>query len=199
MIAIILIVATLLGVIFGAAGYPFGAIEAVGVTIFVGLSVDYILHAAHGYSESKKFTRKDKVTEMLTRLGISIVGGGLTTAGSCIFLFFCHIFLFVQLGVMLFFNCLIALFFAQFFLSSALMVMGPLEDQGTLRWCTPGGCCKGKCSCQKKVNAATVVTPMTPQVATLKHSAAYPVSQTDAERKSMEQKVQSGSADTWDI
>ena len=59
MLAIVLIVATLLGVIFGIAQYPFGAIEAVGVTIFVGLSVDYCLHTAHGYSGSKSASRKN--------------------------------------------------------------------------------------------------------------------------------------------
>ena len=194
MLAIVLIVATLLGVIFGGFGYPFGAIEAVGVTIFVGLSVDYILHAAHGYSESKKITRKDKVTDSLTRLGISIVGGGLTTAGSCIFLFFCHIFLFVQLGVMLFFNCLIALFFAQFFLSSALMVIGPLEDQGTILWCVTGGCFKCKCG-NKNANAATLVTPITTKGETVEPPPAPP----GPPMINTEQKLQLRKQPTWDI
>jgi hypothetical protein len=219
MLSIVLIVATLLGIIFGAAGYPFGAIEAVGVTIFVGLSVDYILHAAHGYSESKKTGRKDKVTDMLTRLGISIVGGAITTAGSCIFLFFCHIFLFVQLGVMLFFNCLIALFFAQLFLSAMLMVIGPLEDQGSPRWCITGGCCKGMLFvCKKdktddaawdgKKSSATAVTAVMPITADaqpvidggLKGLAPNsPIDQTDAERKGMEESVANGSVQSWEI
>jgi predicted RND superfamily exporter protein len=111
MLAIFLIVASLMGIIFGIAGYPFGAIEAVGITIFVGLSVDYCLHTAHGYAGSAFTTRKERVQDMLTKLGVSIAGAAVTTAGSCIFLFFCHIFLFLQLGVMLFANCLIAVVF----------------------------------------------------------------------------------------
>jgi len=142
MLAIVLIVATLLGVIFGIAQYPFGAIEAVGVTIFVGLSVDYCLHTAHGYSGSKSVTRKDKVMDMLTSLGISIAGAAVTTAGSCIFLWFCHIFLFVQLGVMLFANCLIAILFSLFFLSALLMIGGPLGKQGELLHTLTCKCCK---------------------------------------------------------
>lgn len=207
MVSIVLIVATLLGIIFGIAGYPFGAIEAVGVTIFVGLSVDYILHAAHGYSESKKTQRRDKVTDMLTRLGISIVGGAATTAGSCIFLFFCHIFLFVQLGVMLFCNCLIALFFAQLFLSSTLMVMGPLEDQGSFLWCLKGGCCRcmaGVCRKDSAVvaPAANNVVPATNNIQPVLGNASQTtqvVEQTDEERKGMEKQVESGSVESWEI
>ena len=215
MLSIVLIVATLLGIIFGAAGYPFGAIEAVGVTIFVGLSVDYILHAAHGYSESKQTGRKNKVTDMLTRLGISIVGGALTTAGSCIFLFFCHIFLFVQLGVMLFCNCLIALFFAQLFLSSILMVMGPLEDQGSPRWCLTGGCCKGMLDMCKRnqtadaevaAPATTAVVPITTEVQPViddgfKALEPPPLSidQTEEERKGMEERVANATVQSWEI
>jgi len=185
------------------------------VTIFVGLSVDYILHAAHGYSESKQTGRKNKVTDMLTRLGISIVGGALTTAGSCIFLFFCHIFLFVQLGVMLFCNCLIALFFAQLFLSSILMVMGPLEDQGSPRWCLTGGCCKGMLDMCKRnqtadaevaAPATTAVVPITTEVQPViddgfKALEPPPLSidQTEEERKGMEERVANATVQSWEI
>lgn len=37
-----------MGFLFAIVGFEFGAIEAVGVTIFVGMSVDYCLHVAHG-------------------------------------------------------------------------------------------------------------------------------------------------------
>ena len=48
MLTIVLIVITLMGFLFAVVGFQFGAIEAVGVTIFVGMSVDYCLHIAHG-------------------------------------------------------------------------------------------------------------------------------------------------------
>merc|ERR1711918_32234 len=54
------------------------------------------------------------------------------TAGSTVFLFFCHIWLFVQLGIMMFFNTLLALFFTFFFLSTLLMIAGPTGDCGDL-------------------------------------------------------------------
>ena len=63
------------------------AIEAVGVTIFVGMSVDYCLHTAHAYSHSESETRRGKVTDALTHMGISILGAFVTTVGSTVFLF----------------------------------------------------------------------------------------------------------------
>merc|ERR1711871_39042 len=132
MLAIMLIVVTLMGVVFGIFMWPFGAIEAVGVTIFVGMSVDYCLHTSHGYTHSHEVSAKDRVTDAITHLGISIIGGAVTTAGSTVFLFFCHIWLFVQLGIMMFFNTLLALFFTFFFLSTLLMIAGPTGDCGDL-------------------------------------------------------------------
>jgi len=115
----------------------------VGITIFVGLSVDYCLHTAHGYSGSPFNSRKERVQDMLTKLGISIAGAAITTAGSCIFLFFCHIFLFLQLGVMLFANCLIAVVFSLFFLSALMMVAGPLGRCGEIGYTLTCGCFRG--------------------------------------------------------
>jgi hypothetical protein len=87
MAAIFMIVVTLLGILFGMLGWTFGAIEAVGVTIFVGMSVDYCLHTAHAYSHSESETRRGKVTDALTHMGISILGAFVTTVGSTVFLF----------------------------------------------------------------------------------------------------------------
>ena len=149
------------------------------------------------------------------RLRKDLLGGALTTAGSCIFLFFCHIFLFVQLGVMLFCNCLIALFFAQLFLSSILMVMGPLEDQGSPRWCLTFGCCKGMLGMCKRNQTAgaevstpttTAVVPITPEAQPViddgfKALEPPPLSidQTEEERKGMEDRVANASVQSWEI
>ena len=95
MVAILLIVITLLGTLLGPAfNYTFGAIEAVGVTVFIGMSVDYALHIAHGYHSSQHKTRLEKVRATLTHLGVSILGGAITTGGSAVFLLFCKIYFF---------------------------------------------------------------------------------------------------------
>eukprot|EP00943_MAST-04B_sp_MAST-4B-sp1_P003931 g3931.t1 len=116
MLTIVLIVSTLLGFLFAIMKYTFGAIEAVGVTIFVGMSVDYALHMAHGYHAIHEKTRYGKVKGALTHLGVSILGGAITTAGAAIFLFFCHLYFFIQLGTMMFMNTTLALYFSLFFM-----------------------------------------------------------------------------------
>merc|ERR1712072_846866 len=125
MFAIMMIVVTLLGFLFGIMGFTFGAIEAVGVTIFVGMSVDYCLHLAHGYHHSSHSTRREKIQDALTHLGVSIVMGAITTGGAAIFLFFCYLYLFYQLGMMMFFNTMFALYFSLVFLSAMLVAAGP--------------------------------------------------------------------------
>ena len=137
MLTIVLIVITLMGFLFAVAGFTFGAIEAVGVTIFVGMSVDYCLHVAHGYHSSASRTRKDKTTESLTALGVSILGAAMTTASSSAFLFPCRIYLFIQLGVMLVSNTILAVFFALVFLVAMLMIAGPVRvsPQHHRQWC----------------------------------------------------------------
>merc|ERR1711871_1192105 len=130
MAAIFMIVVTLLGLLFGILGWTFGAIEAVGVTIFVGMSVDYCLHTAHAYSHSESKTRRGKVTDALTHMGISILGAFITTAGSTLFLFPTHIYLFYQLGLMMFANTVLAVLFSFFFLSTTLMAAGPTHGCG---------------------------------------------------------------------
>ena len=132
MMAIILIVVTLLGFLFGILGWTFGAIEAVGVTIFVGMSVDYCLHTAHGYAHSASNTRNGKVTDALTHIGVSILGAFVTTAGSTLFLFPTWIYLFYQLGVMMFANTVLAVLFSFFFLSTILMTCGPTHGCGQI-------------------------------------------------------------------
>jgi predicted RND superfamily exporter protein len=48
-----------------AMGVKFGVIEALSLSITVGLSVDYIIHLAHAYNVSTDTTRKLKSQSML--------------------------------------------------------------------------------------------------------------------------------------
>ena len=97
-VTIVLIVLTLMGFMLVVLQWPFGAIEAISVTIFVGFSVDYQLHLAHSYAESKCKTRYGKTREALALTGISVVSAALTTLGAATFLFFCRIRVFQNFG-----------------------------------------------------------------------------------------------------
>jgi hypothetical protein len=117
--------------------WKFGAIEAVGVIFFVGLSVDYCLHINHSYNMALATTRYKKVQETLQQLGFAVFGGAMTTIGCAIFLWPCYIYLFVQLGVMIFTNMLLALIYSFLFLCPLLIVAGP-----TGYFCSFYACCR---------------------------------------------------------
>ena len=129
-----MIVVTLMGLLFSVANYPFGAIEAVGVTIFVGMSVDYSLHLGHAYNHSPGRTTKSRVRDALSTIGVSIFGGAITTAGASFFLLWCRIFLFVQLGVMMLSNTVTAFVYTLACLSACLAIIGPVKKCVCLRF-----------------------------------------------------------------
>merc|ERR1712146_541458 len=81
---------------------------------------------AHGYHGAHGETRYKKIRHALTHLGVSIIGGAGTTAGAAIFLFFCHMYLFIQLGTMMFMNTLLALYYSVVFMVALLAIIGPL-------------------------------------------------------------------------
>jgi len=112
--------------------WEFGAIQAIGLTTFMGMSIDYVLHMAHGYNSAHGTTRKEKVQEALVHMGSALLGGAITTAGATAFLFPTWIYLFHQMGVMLFVNVLIALFYTFFFLAPLLDICGPVGECGDL-------------------------------------------------------------------
>ena len=162
MFAIMMIVVTLLGFLFGIMGFTFGAIEAVGVTIFVGMSVDYCLHLAHGYHHSSGKTRLEKVRDAMTHLGVSIVMGAITTGGAASFLLMCYLYLFFQLGVMMLMNTVLALFFSLVYLAAILAIAGPTNNLCYV-YAWPRLCCRGLfCLCLKKGSekASTAVAPV---------------------------------------
>eukprot|EP00927_Polykrikos_kofoidii_P056539 TRINITY_DN50638_c0_g1_i1.p1 TRINITY_DN50638_c0_g1~~TRINITY_DN50638_c0_g1_i1.p1 ORF type:complete len:1323 (+),score=185.33 TRINITY_DN50638_c0_g1_i1:33-3971(+) len=132
---IILVVCVLFAFMFYVMGYAFGAVEAIGSIIFVGMSIDYCLHLAHGYHVVFASDRQTKVQSVLTQLGPSILGGAFTTLSSTVFLLPCKIILFAQLGAMLFANALFSVLFTFLFLAPLLMVAGPLRNQGEVCCC----------------------------------------------------------------
>lgn len=73
--------------IIWARGWEFGTFESMNSIIIIGLSVDYVVHLANAYVENVKETRYERTREMLTIMGVSVLGGGCTTLGAGLFLF----------------------------------------------------------------------------------------------------------------
>jgi hypothetical protein len=83
------IILTLLCVMCNVLGWPLGAVEAISVTIFVGLAVDYVLHVVHAYAHAPFADRAQKVEHALAHIAPSICSSAVTTFGSSVFLFGC--------------------------------------------------------------------------------------------------------------
>ena len=56
----VLCISTLFGIMISVLKWEFGPLEAIFLTTFVGLSVDYIVHVAHAYTQSLAGTRRQR-------------------------------------------------------------------------------------------------------------------------------------------
>jgi hypothetical protein len=115
--------------------WPFGAVEVLGLIVFVGYSITYSLHIAHQYGMHTKATegigglntrRQKAVHHALEKMSSAVAGSALTTLGSSFFLFFCTMAIFVKLASVLFAVTFFACLFALVALPSALLVAGPI-------------------------------------------------------------------------
>jgi len=104
--------------------WPFGAMEALSITIFVGLACDYCLHIAHAFMHSPAANDKLKAREALTKVGKSVLGAAITTVSSSVCLLFCVIVFFNKMGIIIIVNSIGSLFFALVFFPSLLSVGG---------------------------------------------------------------------------
>jgi hypothetical protein len=129
------IVACLLAFMVVWMQWSFGAIEAIALTIFVGFSVDYCLHLAHAYNEADYAFSFLKMRQSLTHTGVSVFSAAVTTIGSATFLVFCDIQIFVQMGLLIGCNTVLAIIFSLGIFASLMMGCGPTGNCGTWKCC----------------------------------------------------------------
>lgn len=125
-------------------GYKFDVVASILIVMIVGMSVDYAAHLVHFYNEMGG-TRYAKVQGALHGVGISVIGGALTTAGAAAPLLFTrHFTFFKEMGFFIFFTALFGIFFSFLQLVPILMVCGPEGKTGDVRhlaaraWATLG-------------------------------------------------------------
>ena len=96
------------------------------VSVLQGFSVDYVLHIAHKYNEAHEYHSSFlKMRAAITSIGPSIISASITTTGSSIFLVFCQIYIFQQMGWLLIVNTVFAIGVAMLIFSSVLSLIGP--------------------------------------------------------------------------
>ena len=104
----------------------FGPVESLGVSIFVGLSSNYLLHIAHAYHTSKIKERSIKIQRAVFIVGSPILCSSLSTIGGSAFLFACRTWLLTELGILICTVIALSLIFSMGFLLALLSTIGPL-------------------------------------------------------------------------
>lgn len=114
------------------AGWKLGILESLNLTLVVGLAVDYVVHLADGYVRSQKHSRGDRVRDTLGHVGISVLSGACTTIGASIFMLFARILFFFQFGIFMFCTIGLSIFYALFFFTTVLALVGPEGNTGSI-------------------------------------------------------------------
>jgi predicted RND superfamily exporter protein len=125
-------------------------LESLNLVLVVGLSVDYVVHLAEGYSRSAHNDRLGRTRDALEEVGISVLSGAATTLGASMFLLFAQILFFTEFGVFMFSTILFSILYALGFFITLIALIGPQNEFGSLkpfyRWCAK------KCGCNKSSN-----------------------------------------------
>jgi len=110
----------------------FGPVESLGVSIFVGLSSNYLLHIAHAYHTSKIKERSIKIQRAVFVVGSPILWSSLSTIAGSAFLFACRTWLLTELGILICTVIALSLIFSMGFLLALLSAIGPLPISSKL-------------------------------------------------------------------
>eukprot|EP00736_Rhodelphis_marinus_P004406 Rmarinus@m.19792 len=138
-----------------------GPIEAINFIMVIGLSVDYSVHLAEAYLHGGAQTRKDRTDGMLTRLGVSVVSGCVSSLGSSFFMFFAPLLFFPKFAGFIFCTLSFSLVYALSFMAAVLYCFGPEGTQGSWRlllgkWVRLGGA-------RTKTNPTDLTDPAGPE------------------------------------
>merc|ERR1712057_95528 len=130
-LTIVGILASVLGAMV-ALGWELGTIESVCLTILAGFSVDYVVHLAHAFVQAEKKERLDKVRSALDEIGVSVLGGMLTSASAAVALMICQLQFFHKFGVFLMLTVSISWIWANVGFMASMALLGP--DDSTPLW-----------------------------------------------------------------
>jgi len=97
------------------------------------MAIDYAVHLAHFYNEAGG-TRYEKAQAALHGVGVSVLGGAITTMGAGVPLFLCVVIFFWTLANFIFFVAFSAIILSFSFLVPIFMICGPQDEQGDLRF-----------------------------------------------------------------
>jgi len=131
-IFMVLFVVTALLAFMVLMNWTMGAVEAVCLSIIVGMSVDYALHIGHALVHSDYFDRVGRARDSITMVGMSVLGGATTTVGSMVVLMFCTIHTFVVMGLIMIMTIVWSVLASMGTMLCASSMIGPQGHQGDI-------------------------------------------------------------------
>jgi|TARA_B110000261_G_scaffold51848_1_gene61310 hypothetical protein len=123
-VSLVAIVVSVLGV-FSLAGWSLGIVEAVSITILVGLSCDFSLHLAEAFTTSGHKERELRAKHAVGKVGKPVVAAGFTTFFAVIPMLGCTIRVLNKFGAIIPACIVFSLFFCLHLFVPLLMVFGP--------------------------------------------------------------------------
>mmetsp|Transcript_15763 Transcript_15763/g.54749 ORF Transcript_15763/g.54749 Transcript_15763/m.54749 type:complete len:449 (-) Transcript_15763:1082-2428(-) len=120
------------------AGWEVGVTESITIILTVGLSIDYVAHLAVAYQEavvdetdkSAAQVREERVRFAMEHLGVSVLGGAATTAGSIVFLLTATMIFMSRFGQILLGATAFSFVFAHTLFLPLCLVAGPTHGRG---------------------------------------------------------------------
>jgi hypothetical protein len=109
-----------------------GIIETIGLSIAVGMSVDYTVHIVNAYNNCPYSDREQRIRYSMTYMGISITLGMIATNLAAAFLLLCVITFFTGFGTFIVMTIFYSWLSAFFILCPLLMVIGPEGNAGEI-------------------------------------------------------------------
>mmetsp|Transcript_69995 Transcript_69995/g.221775 ORF Transcript_69995/g.221775 Transcript_69995/m.221775 type:complete len:1002 (+) Transcript_69995:1304-4309(+) len=130
-VTILGIVASVLGIgVALVVGWDFGISESISSVILIGFSVDYCVHLAGAYVESKRVTRFDRMQDSLTHMGISVTAGAGTTMLSGAILWACTLTFFTKFAFLIVSTIFCSYVWSVMFFTACLFLAGPENGRG---------------------------------------------------------------------
>lgn len=125
------IISMLMGVI-QLFGWKFGLVESICVIVFVGISVDYVVHICHQYIHSIENDRISRMNNAYKQMGATVVGGALTSCFSGIFLVMCEAESLNKFGMLLLTTIIASMLTSLVWLPSLAFFLGPEGSNGNI-------------------------------------------------------------------
>ena len=131
--SLVVIVLTVLGT-FSLAGWTLGIVEAVSITILVGLSCDFSLHLAEAFTKSKYALKNDRAKDAVAKVGKPVIAAGITTFAAVVPMLGCTIQVLNKFGAIIPACIVFSLFFSLHLFVPLLMVFGPNGSKNETGW-----------------------------------------------------------------